>query len=206
MLQNIKFNENGLIPAIIQDINTKEVLMMAYMNEEAFEKTLETKRTWFYSRSRKQLWNKGETSGNYQEVKEIWYDCDQDTLLVEVVPAGNACHTGAVSCFYRSIYKEEKRIETSKDIIQQLYQRIVDRKMNPKEGAYTTYLFNKGIDKILKKIGEEAAEVIIAAKNTDKSESVYEISDLLYHTLVLMVDKGISIEDIKGELFNRYSK
>ncbi|MCT4621269.1 MAG: bifunctional phosphoribosyl-AMP cyclohydrolase/phosphoribosyl-ATP diphosphatase HisIE [Marinisporobacter sp.] len=205
MENNLKFDEKGLIPAIIQDINTKKVLMMAYMNEESLEKTLETKKTWFYSRSRQKLWNKGETSGNYQIVKRISYDCDGDTLLVEVIPLGNACHTGAESCFFNKIFEENEEDEKEK-IIQKLYTLIKERKTNPKEGSYTNYLFEKGIDKILKKVGEEASEVIIGAKNDERDEIIYEVADLIYHLLVLLVEKEITLEDIKKELYDRYNK
>ncbi len=163
LLNKIKFNDQGLVPAIVQDINTREVLMMAYMNEESLRLTLETQKTWFYSRSRGKLWNKGESSGNTQAVKKVAYDCDGDTLLVEVEPAGPACHTGERTCFYSDLYVDESASE-SKPLPQKLYDLIEDRKLNPKEGSYTNYLFDKGIDKILKKVGEEASEVIIASK------------------------------------------
>lgn len=205
IMNELTFDERGLIPAIIQDTVSKAVLMMAYMNREALEKTLETKKTWFYSRSRKKLWNKGETSGNYQTVKKIFYDCDKDTLLIEVIPAGNACHTGEKTCFYQEIFKDENP-EEKKEIIRLLDQRIRARKKSPVEGSYTNYLFEKGIDKILKKIAEEAGEVIISAKNTDKKESIYEISDLIYHTMVLMAEKDITIDEIQEELLYRYNK
>ncbi|MCT4607260.1 MAG: bifunctional phosphoribosyl-AMP cyclohydrolase/phosphoribosyl-ATP diphosphatase HisIE [Marinisporobacter sp.] len=205
MENNLKYDEKGLIPAIIQDINTKKVLMMAYMNEESLEKTLETKKTWFYSRSRQKLWNKGETSGNYQIVKRISYDCDGDTLLIEVIPLGNACHTGEESCFFNKILEENEEAEKEK-ILQKLYTLIEDRKINLKEGSYTNYLFEKGIDKILKKVGEEASEVIIGAKNDDRDELIYEVADLIYHLLVLLVEKEITLEDIKKELYGRYNK
>lgn len=199
---NFKFDDNGLIPAIIQDYQTKEVLMMAYMNKESLEKTLETKRTWFYSRSRQQLWNKGETSGHFQDVKRIAYDCDEDTLLIEVIQTGSACHTGNKSCFYRNLLDADKSLNEA--IVYEIANIISERKANPKEGSYTNYLFEKGIDKILKKVGEEASEVIIAAKNPDKEELVYEISDMVYHVLVLMAEKGVEIEDIKAELTKRF--
>lgn len=203
LLKEIKYNDQGLVPAIIQNINTREVLMMAYMNEESLRLTLETKKTWFYSRSREKLWNKGETSGNVQTVKKVSYDCDGDTLLVEVEPAGPACHTGERTCFYRELYAAETNLE-EKSLPRRLYNLILDRKLNPKEGSYTNYLFEKGIDKILKKVGEEASEVIIASKNDDKSELVYEISDLAYHMGVLLVEKGISLDEITDELAKRY--
>lgn len=204
-MEQIKFNDAGLIPAIIQDYSNKEVLMMAYMNQESLEKTLETKKTWFFSRSRNKLWNKGETSGNYQSVKRIRYDCDMDTLLIEVIPAGNACHTGKKSCFYQKLFADEEGV-VKKDIIKHLDKRIRERKEKPKEGSYTNYLFEKGIDKILKKIAEEAGEVIISAKNPDKRECIYEISDLIYHTLVLMAEKNITMDELHEELLNRYNK
>ncbi|KXG77205.1 bifunctional phosphoribosyl-AMP cyclohydrolase/phosphoribosyl-ATP diphosphatase HisIE [Thermotalea metallivorans] len=204
-LSNLQFDDRGLIPAIIQDIVTGKVLMLAYMNREALLKTIESKKTWFYSRSRKQLWNKGETSGNYQIVKKISYDCDKDALLVEVVPMGNACHTGEETCFFSTILQDMEGYE-KKEILPMLYARIQHRKKNPVEGSYTNYLFEKGIDKILKKIGEESSEVIIGAKNESKSEVIYEISDLIYHILVLMVEKGIDMEEIKTELHRRYNQ
>lgn len=199
---NLKYDNNGLIPAIIQDYQTKEVLMMAYMNKESLDKTIETKKTWFYSRSRQKLWNKGETSGHFQDVKRISYDCDEDTLLIEVIQTGSACHTGNKSCFYRELLESDKAINEA--IVYEIANIINERKENPKEGSYTNYLFEKGIDKILKKVGEEASEVIIAAKNTDKQELVYEISDMVYHVLVLMAEKGVKIGDIKAELTKRF--
>lgn len=202
-LPNLQFDDRGLIPAVIQDMVTGKVLMLAYMNREAFLKTIETKKTWFYSRSRKQLWNKGETSGNYQIVKKISYDCDKDALLIEVVPMGNVCHTGEETCFFSTILQDMEGYE-KKEILHMLYDRIQDRRKNPMEGSYTNYLFEKGIDKILKKIGEESSEVIIGAKNESKAEVIYEISDLIYHILVLMVEKGIDIEEIRTELYRRY--
>ncbi|RBP58759.1 phosphoribosyl-ATP pyrophosphatase /phosphoribosyl-AMP cyclohydrolase [Alkalibaculum bacchi] len=201
-LSNIKYDEKGLIPAIIQDVNTNEVLMMAYMNEESLKKTMETNKTWFYSRSRQNLWNKGETSGNFQDVKSISYDCDGDTLLVKVIPEGPSCHTGNNSCFFNSIVEEENI--ANPEILKQLYKTIEDRRANPVEGSYTNYLFEKGIDKILKKVGEENAETIIAAKNNSKEELIYESSDLIYHLLVLLVNQGVSLEDIFGELEKRH--
>ena len=199
---NLKYDDNGLIPAIIQDYQTKEVLMMAYMNKASLEKTIETKKTWFYSRSRQKLWNKGETSGHFQDVKRISYDCDEDTLLIEVIQTGSACHTGSKSCFYRNLLDPDQVLNEA--IVYEVANIIRERKENPKEGSYTNYLFEKGIDKILKKVGEEASEVIIAAKNPDKEELVYEISDMVYHVLVLMAEKGIEIEDIKTELTKRF--
>lgn len=202
--ENIRFDEKGLIPAVVQDVNTGKVLMLAYMNEESIKLTLETKKTWFYSRSRKKLWNKGETSGNFQAVKKISYDCDGDAVLLEVEPLGPSCHTGEMSCFFNNVFNEEG--DNSSNILERLYARISDRRENPAEGSYTNYLFDKGIDKILKKVGEETSEVIIASKNNSKDEMTYEISDLVYHLLVLMVDRGLSINDIKKELNKRYKK
>jgi len=197
----LKFDQNGLIPAIVQDEKTGKVLMLAYMNEASIAKTLETKETWFYSRSRQELWNKGATSGNKQKVVRLSVDCDQDSLLVQVEPQGPACHTGATTCFYETVSEERPETRT---VIHELVANIKDRKENPVEGAYTTYLFNEGIDKILKKVGEESAEVIIGAKNNDKQEVTWEISDLIYHTLVLMELLGVSLEDLKDELTKRH--
>jgi len=199
----IRFDEQGLVPAIIQDAVSGKVLMLAYMNRESLQKTIETRKTWFFSRSRNQLWNKGETSGNFQRVKKMSYDCDGDSLLVEVEQTGPACHTGEKSCFYRELFKERDSLPINHDIIYDLYERIVKRKQNPMEGSYTNYLFREGIDKILKKIGEETSEVIIGAKNNNKEELIYELSDLIYHSLVLMVQQNIKIEDLKQELTRR---
>lgn len=214
MINDINFDEKGLIPAIIQDCNNGQVLMLAYMNAESLNKTVETGKTWFYSRSRQKLWMKGEESGHVQEVKEIRYDCDQDTLLIMVEQTGPACHTGHLSCFYRDLDGEEKNepiFDTGKvydakegpGILYELYDIIMDRQKKMPEGSYTTYLFDKGIDKILKKVGEENAEVIIAAKNRVKSEVVYETSDLIYHLLVLLVEQGVELSDIFAELRSR---
>jgi phosphoribosyl-AMP cyclohydrolase / phosphoribosyl-ATP pyrophosphohydrolase len=200
----LKYDDKGLIPAIVQDVKTKKVLMLAYMNEESLRKTMSTETTWFYSRSRQELWNKGATSGNVQTVKKISYDCDGDTLLIEVEQQGAACHTGNYSCFYREILNRVKEDEETTNIVFKLAQTIRDRKMNPKDGSYTNYLFEKGIDKILKKIGEEAAEIIIAAKNPLNEELVYEVCDFVYHLMVLMEIRDISIDDIIGELSKRY--
>lgn len=199
----LKFDAQGLIPAIVQDANTAEVLMMAYMNQESFDKTLETGTTWFYSRSRQELWNKGATSGNTQQVVSIQLDCDEDTLLIQVLPAGPSCHTGETSCFYRSITGALPATKKS-DMLHTLYEIVQDRKAHPKEGSYTQYLFDKGLDKILKKVGEESAETIIAAKNTDSQELIYEMSDLFYHLMVLLVDQGVSLDQILEELQNRH--
>ncbi|MGI6514768.1 MAG: bifunctional phosphoribosyl-AMP cyclohydrolase/phosphoribosyl-ATP diphosphatase HisIE [Syntrophomonadaceae bacterium] len=211
-MEQLKFTE-GLIPAIIQDAGSKEVLMMAYMNREALERTVATGETWFYSRSRGRLWHKGETSGHIQKVVEIRYDCDNDTLLVLVEAAGPACHTGHNTCFYRNLQGEEKEprlfnpdevyVPESGTILNELQEVIRGRYNERPEGSYTTYLFDQGIDKILKKVGEESAEVIIAAKNPDKGELIYEISDLIYHLMVLMIEKNISLADVFKELRER---
>lgn len=205
-IDNLKYDGKGLIPAIIQDYSSKEVLMLGYMNEESLNLTIETKKTWFFSRSRQKLWNKGETSGNFHLVKGIKYDCDKDTLLVEVKPMGPTCHTGENSCFYSSIYEEETKDKEVLKVFDLLYERILKRKEEPMDGSYTNYLFEKGIDKILKKVGEEASEVIIAAKNDDKAEIIYEASDLMYHLLVLLAEKNISFDEIRDELYKRYTK
>ncbi len=199
----LKFDEKGLIPAVVQDNATGQVLMVAYMNGQSIEKTLETGTTWFYSRSRKRLWNKGETSGNVQKVVSIDYDCDADTLLVKVDPAGPACHTGNTSCFYRRIYESES-IESKDDILVMLARVIKERKTGGDENSYTRYLFDKGIDKILKKVGEESAEVIIAAKNEGTEELVYEAADLIYHLMVLLEEKNTNIDAVKKELSGRF--
>lgn len=205
LIDNIKFNEHGLVPAIVQDYKTGEVLMQAYMNKESLEKTLETGRSWFYSRSRKELWEKGATSGCIQTVKEISYDCDGDSLLLKVDQTGAACHTGNRSCFYRSLWKAEGIEEAVNigEVVERLYDKVGDRRKNPVEGSYTCYLFEKGIDKICKKIGEEGTEVVIAAKNESKEEAIYEISDLIYHLTVLMNYMGITYEEIGAELLKR---
>lgn len=200
---NPDFNKMELIPAIIQDYYTNEVLMLAYVNEESYKYMLEKEETCFYSRSRKELWHKGETSGHFQKIKEISLDCDKDTLLIKVEQIGTACHTGEYSCFFNKI-KEDRSKNYDKDIIENVYNMILDRKNNPKEGSYTNYLLDKGIDKICKKVGEEASETIIAAKNEDKEELIGEISDLAYHTLVLMLNQNITVEDIKSKLAERH--
>ena len=199
MLENIKFNGHGLVPCVVQDVYTREVLMLAYMNEESVKKTLETGETWFFSRSRNELWNKGATSGHKQTVKKLSYDCDGDTLLAEVEQIGAACHTGAKSCFYTTMFESEEKVFE----IGKLFDLIKERKETPVEGSYTNYLFDKGIDKILKKVGEECAEVIIAAKNPDLTELQYELSDLVYHSMVLMVERGLELKDIAEELKKR---
>ena len=200
-IEQIKFDEKGLVPVIIQDYYTKEVLTLAYMNKESLEITLRDKKTCFFSRSRQELWLKGETSGNYQHVVSVKYDCDADALLVEVKKDGSACHTGAESCFFNSLFEAE---DYSSFTPEKLYELIKDRKVNPNEKSYTTYLFEKGLDKILKKCGGGCTEVIIGAKNNDNDEWRYEIADLYYHTLVLMIEQGLTIQDIKEELAKRH--
>ena len=197
----LKFDEKGLIPAIVQDHYTKEVLTLAYMNKESLAITIDERRTCFWSRSRQELWRKGETSGNVQHVVSITADCDCDALVVEVVKTGPACHTGAESCFFNQLYLSDELKQFS---YEGLYHLIEGRKTDPKEGSYTTYLFNKGLDKILKKVGEECTEVIIGAAKQDKEETVYEIADLCYHVMVLMVQAGITVEDITRELERRH--
>ena len=202
-MENLKliFDEKGLIPAIVQDHYTKQVLTLAYMNAETLALTIAEGRTVFWSRSRQEIWRKGETSGNVQRVVSITADCDADALVVEVVKDGPACHTGAESCFFQPVYVSE---ELKQFTYEGLYELIKGRKTAPKEGSYTTYLFDKGLEKILKKVGEECTEVIIAGGKRDKEETVFEISDLCYHVLVLMVELGISVEDITRELEKRH--
>ncbi len=207
----IKFDQQGLVPAVVQDDASGTVLMLAYMNEESLRKTLASGVTWFYSRSRKALWQKGETSGHVQKVKKIYYDCDGDTLLVKVEQIGAACHEGTFSCFSRRLDGGEAERDTSAaadyrpamTILYELYNIINDRKDNPKEGSYTTYLFSKGRDKILKKVGEEAAETIIASKNAAKEEILYEMADLWYHCLVLLAHHDITPTELLAELQSR---
>ena len=200
-IEELKFDEKGLIPAVVVDAVTKEVLTVAYMNAESLKITMDEGRTCFYSRSRGELWRKGETSGNYQKVVSITADCDKDALTVVVEKVGPACHTGAESCFFQPVYQSEELKDFSLSALMQL---IEGRKTDKKEGSYTTYLFEKGIDKILKKVGEECTEVIIAGKAGDKKETVYEVADLCYHVLVMMVEMGISLEDIYKELASRH--
>jgi phosphoribosyl-ATP pyrophosphohydrolase/phosphoribosyl-AMP cyclohydrolase len=207
---NLKYNEAGLIPTIVQEQATGQVLMLAYMNKESLNQTLETGRTCFFSRSRQELWTKGETSGNYQEVKNIFYDCDLDTLLITVVQQGNACHTGTHSCFFEKAAKAEKAPSAGeavdsdiRQIVPELFEILQDRFQNRPEGSYTTYLFNEGQDKILKKVGEEATEVIIGSKNHSKEEIRWEMADLLYHCLVLLVYHGMKPHEILEELAGR---
>ncbi|MFL8801335.1 MULTISPECIES: bifunctional phosphoribosyl-AMP cyclohydrolase/phosphoribosyl-ATP diphosphatase HisIE [unclassified Clostridioides] len=204
-IKGVKFDDKGLVPVVAQDVVSKDVLMLAYMNEEAIKKTLKDKVACYFSRSRQELWIKGEMSGNTQKVVKMSYDCDVDTILLLVEQTGVACHTGNYSCFYRDLFDDTDKMgfEVEKSILKELYDLINERKNNPIEGSYTNYLFDKGIDKILKKVGEESSEVIIASKNTDKSELIYEISDLVYHTLVLMIEKDVKIDEIKKELLNR---
>jgi len=195
------FDESGLIPAIIQDALTGNVLTLAYMSRTALNKTVQTGETWFYSRSRKQLWNKGESSGNKQIVKNISYDCDGDSLLIQVKPLGPACHKGETTCFHNQL---DTREQDSFTVIRNLTETIQQRRDNPIDGSYTTYLFHEGIDKVLKKVGEETSEVIIGAKNNDHDELIWEISDLIYHTLILMNMKDVSLESIHQELQKRH--
>ena len=200
-IDELKFDEKGLITAIVIDAKTEKVLTLAYMNRESLEISLEKELTCFWSRSRNELWLKGETSGNYQHIVSITADCDNDALVVLVEPDGPACHTGSYSCFTKPVFQSEERSEFSYEGLMEL---IRGRKTNPQDGSYTTYLFNKGLDKILKKVGEESTEVIIAAKAEDKKETVYEIADLAYHIMVLMVETGISLDDIRDELASRH--
>ena len=200
-INELKYDEKGLIPAVVVDFFTKKVLTVAYMNKESLQITLDEGKTCFFSRSRQQLWRKGETSGNTQKVVKITADCDLDALTVEVIKAGPACHTGADSCFNEVIFDDENSSSFSADA---LFELIKGRKTDKKEGSYTTYLFEKGIDKILKKVGEESTEVIIAGKANDKKDTIYEIADLYYHVMVLMVEMGISIDDVMSELASRH--
>ncbi len=201
IISKLKFDDKGLIPAVVQDFYTGEVLTVAYMNEESLKITLEEKMTCFYSRSRQELWRKGETSGNRQHIVSIKADCDFDALVVKVIKDGPACHTGSESCFYNLLYKNYEQNDFS---IDELYKLIEGRKTEMKEGSYTTYLFSKGLDKIMKKVGEECTEVIIGAAKHSKEETIYEISDLAYHILVLMVEMGITLDDIRKELDSRH--
>ena len=200
-IDNLKFDEKGLIPAIVVDSVSKKVLTLAYMNRESLRISIEKGLTCFWSRSRQELWLKGETSGNYQHIVSITADCDADALVVTVEPEGPACHKGTFSCFNDTVYESDSLSEFS---LEGLLELIRGRKTEKKEGSYTTYLFEKGLDKILKKVGEESTEVIIAAKDNDKKETIYEIADLTYHIMVLMVEAGISIEDIHKELASRH--
>lgn len=198
-----KLNSDGMIPVVVQDYKTDEVLMVAYMNEEAFRTTLKTGKMTYWSRSRNELWTKGLTSGHVQYVKSLTLDCDNDTILAKVAQVGAACHTGNRTCFFKPLMKKEYDDTNPLRVFQEVYDVILDRKAHPKEGSYTNYLFDKGIDKILKKVGEECTEIVIAAKNPDKEEIKYEISDFLYHVMVLMAEKGVTWEDITRELARR---
>ncbi len=200
-IEELKFDEKGLIPAIVVDAISGDVLTLAYMNKESLQITLEKGCTCFWSRSRQALWLKGETSGNYQHVTSITADCDKDALVVKVEKDGPACHTGSESCFFNPVYINKEKNEFS---LRGLYDLLVGRKQDKPQGSYTTYLFEKGLDKILKKIGEESTEVIIAAKAQDKKETVYEIADLAYHVMVMMVEAGITLEDVQKELASRH--
>ena len=200
-IDDLKFDEKGLIPAVVQDYFSKQVLTVAYMNKESLEISMKEGRTCFFSRSRQQLWRKGETSGNTQEIVTIKADCDLDALVVEVIKKGPACHTGSESCFFNPVYQSETQQDFS---LEALYELLKGRKTNPKEGSYTTYLYQKGIDKILKKVGEECTEVIVAGKGGDKAETVFEIADLAYHVMVLMVEMGIEPKDVFAQLESRH--
>ena len=200
-IDELKFNKDGLIPAIVVDAVTKEVLTLAYMNKESLAITLEKALTCFYSRSRQELWLKGETSGNYQHVVSVTADCDKDALVIKVEKDGPACHTGAESCFFNPVYINEEKNEFS---LRGLYDLLLDRKANMPQGSYTTYLFEKGLDKILKKVGEESTEVIIAGKAQDRKETIYEIADLAYHIMVLMTEMGITVDEVQQELASRH--
>ncbi|MCR5415805.1 MAG: bifunctional phosphoribosyl-AMP cyclohydrolase/phosphoribosyl-ATP diphosphatase HisIE [Pseudobutyrivibrio sp.] len=201
--EDLKPNCDGLIPTVVQDFQTNEVLMVAYMNEESLNATIRTGKMTYFSRSRQSLWVKGETSGHFQYVKSLTADCDFDTILAKVSQVGVACHTGAPSCFFNEIVKKEYVERNPLKVFENVYDVILDRKAHPKEGSYTNYLFDKGLDKILKKVGEEATEIVIAAKNPDPEETKYEISDFLYHMMVLMAEKGVTWEDITSELAQR---
>lgn len=216
MIEHIRWDEAGLVPAIIQDAENKQVLMMAYMNRESMKLTLESGETWFWSRSRQELWHKGATSGNIQSVVSMAYDCDGDTLLVQVNPKGPACHTGEVSCFFNEItvagwpslsgVVDTPALSNRFEVLAELEEIIAKREVERPEGAYTTYLFDKGVDKILKKVGEEASETIIAAKNRDNDELRLEVSDLIYHLLVLLQERKLPLDDILDELSRRHER
>lgn len=213
-MARLKFNRDGLIPAIVQEAGSGEVLMLAYQNKEALRKTLETGETWFYSRSRQTLWHKGATSGHYQKVKEIYYDCDADALLIKVEQVGPACHEGYHSCFHYRLTGEGPAPEEDRPLLREGFRLggvlgelagvVARRKAELPEGSYTAYLFQKGLDKILKKVGEEASEVIIGAKNQNRAEVVYEVADLLYHLLVLLAEQEISLGEVAAELADRF--
>ena len=201
--EELKKNSDGLVPVIVQDADNLEVLMMAYMNQEAYEMTIATGRMTYFSRSRQQLWIKGETSGHYQYVRSLAIDCDEDTLLARVIQIGAACHTGNRSCFYRDVMNRGNQKDSPYEVLESVYATITDHKIHPREGSYTNYLLSKGMDKILKKLGEEAVEIVIAAKNPDPQEVVYEMGDFLYNAMVLMAEKGITWQDIAKELSDR---
>ena len=200
-IENLKFDDKGLIPAIVVDTETKQVLTLAYMNAESLRISMDEGRTCFFSRSRQELWRKGETSGNVQHIVSITADCDADALVVEVRKDGPACHTGAESCFFQPVFEGEEKPGFQ---YEDLFEMLRGRKETPKEGSYTSYLFDKGRDKILKKVGEEATEVIIAAKDDDKANTIYELGDLMYHAMVLMLDMGITMDEIKAEMASRH--
>ncbi|MGB2692694.1 MAG: bifunctional phosphoribosyl-AMP cyclohydrolase/phosphoribosyl-ATP diphosphatase HisIE [Thermodesulfobacteriota bacterium] len=209
-LEQIKFNENGLVPVIVQDVSTGQVLMLAYANKEAIQKTIDSGKSHFWSRSREKLWMKGEESGNVQDIKEVYYDCDIDTLLYLVKQTGVACHTGERTCFYRATDGNKDAptfgSSDSSKTLDEVYEVILDRKLNPKDGSYVSGLFEKGLDKILKKIGEEAGETIIGAKNEDKKEIIYETADLWFHSMIVLSYFGITPNDIYEELGRRFGK
>lgn len=210
-ITDIRFDERGLVPAIVQDANTLQVLMLAYMNAESLKRTLETNETWFWSRSRSSLWHKGETSGNKQRVIDVSLDCDYDAIRILVVPEGPACHTGAQSCFHNELQDapasdNQKAQAQLGGILSNLYELIESRKRERPDDSYTTYLFDEGLDKILKKVGEESTETIIAAKNEDSRALVQETSDLLYHLIVLLVERGLTLDQVSGELSSRRKK
>jgi phosphoribosyl-ATP pyrophosphohydrolase/phosphoribosyl-AMP cyclohydrolase len=196
-IDRVKFDDRGLVPAIVQDARTREVLTLAYMNRQSLAQTIETGQTWFWSRSRNELWHKGETSGNTQDVVDLAHDCDDDAIVVLVNPAGPACHTGARSCFDVELGEE------APGVLHELFEVVKSRQRQQPEGSYTTYLFDKGLDKILKKVGEESAETIIAAKNDDSKQLVSETADLLYHLVVMLVARGVSLDDVRAELAQR---
>ena len=205
-IENVKFDERGLVPAVVQDAHTRGVLMLAYMNAESLNRTLETRETWFWSRSRGQLWHKGETSGNTQRVADVLLDCDGDALVVRVEPAGPACHTGQTSCFHNFIQAAGEAQQVAEDlgeVLSALYALIEERKRERPQGSYTTYLFDQGLDKILKKVGEESSETIIAAKNEDRGALTKESCDLLYHLMVLLAERGVTLSDVRDELVRR---
>lgn len=209
-LEQIKFNESGLVPVIVQDMRSGQVLMLAYANKDAIQKTIDSGKSHFWSRSREKLWMKGEESGNVQDIKEIYYDCDMDTILYLVKQTGVACHTGERTCFYRSLNGNKEapsfKSSNSSKTLDEVYEVIVDRKLNPKDGSYVSGLFEKGLDKILKKIGEEAGETIIGAKNEDKKEVIYETADLWFHSMIVLSYFGIAPNDIYEELGRRFGK